>query len=529
MAESDPSQLDQLIPYLTADQPEARALALQFVSDCTEDVRLRPHLVKHALSQIWGLRNDQQAIVRNVMRSVINLTTDRPNCLAFLEMCYTNHIANDFTNSDKPPFQKNTYGLCSFLFNYFVERIVDDSNPFQASYVAILTNITRYPELLNLLFSTTGANSIPTPMSKQNSSFNSEVQILKLIQLFLNRQKDATEENPNPLAFIPSVLHNITQVPECRATILQRCSDPTQPPTVPKLVHTLLQSIRDPDLTVRRGILGTLRNCFIEVDEHPRILGPITAIPLQSHSHDFYEADFDLGDSAFPAIKAPGFDVFAYFLSCIVNSEGEYKPGELDNIPDFLRMRLNPRLFVKEDLAPIPLMSLNKEEREKAIQRAMPRNLSVANTRNIITRETEPDLRLMACQALLMLASSRFGRNHARKRGWVYGMLREGDKIEKNMDVKDVIDSIVGLLIRDEKREEGDTEKNIELSGSDAAASFETEHSSESKEPEPSRPIVKQEGPIKTVESDGMITNYAVVEPERVKKITKLFIPPPKQ
>ncbi|KAJ1340754.1 hypothetical protein BSLG_004848 [Batrachochytrium salamandrivorans] len=68
-------------------------------------------------------------------------------------------------------------------------------------------------------------------------------------------------------------------------------------------------------------------------------------------------------------------------------------------------------------------------------------------------RETDPRIRLMLVEIILLLASTRFGRERMRALQ-VYHVIRKLHLIEKDEAIQDVIEEIVNLLMRDEPEEE---------------------------------------------------------------------------
>jgi hypothetical protein len=313
------TELVDLIGFLSDSRDEVKGVAVGYLLSFTNQAKLKPFICVHAILPLWKLRNNNSSKVsHDALVCLVNLTSDKPGCLSFL-----NALSND---GIKYSDLLISYVKCdSFhVLQIFIDAISDETNGLRSLYCAILSNITRYPETLVRLFPTDGVNTAGTSNENIILPWEAEVYILKLVNAFFV-SSCVSNNNEDPLKYISTVLMNISQLPETRTVLLQRqkrpCDGVLNPPM---LLSCLLPFIHHPDISKRGGIIGTIRNMLIERDEHDRILGAI------------FEKD-NINISKENIIQSPGCDILEHLLLCILNTdpeEAKYRKEELENIPE---------------------------------------------------------------------------------------------------------------------------------------------------------------------------------------------------
>ncbi|KAA6377728.1 MAG: putative alkaline phosphatase family protein [Streblomastix strix] len=560
-SDSQSNNVQELINFLSDERENVRKIAIQYLLGISNDLKTQKLIADCALPRIWILRKDVPALAHDALILIVNMTAAKWSCIAFL---------NSVSNVED----------CTTLCNEFIQQICSTDSKFRSLYALILSNLTRHSECLCRLFHTIGVRTSQTELQEHNKDFNQETDILHLVRCLLQQdmqyQKiNSTEqsndtESDNPSSWVATILMNISQLPECRAVLLQRSqhqqtqSDQHALLHQPLLIGNLLSFIRHPDVIKRGGVLGTLRNCLLETSEHERLLGQIHTNQKQQQQQ---------GKQIIPSTQ---YDIIAWLLTAIVEKDGDYKQGELETedgireLPDILAKRIyvqggkNKRIqrVINADKQTIDDELMDEEEKEllkqreeqmKQIQQQTRHNLSTGSgvygwTSEIMTRETDKNIRLLVGQCLLLIASTRLGRDHLRFRGWAYPIIREfhireinssnsqdiGQKEEGSEEVFDVFSQVVDMIIRDEQDvNQEDIKLNqigIQLDNVDNKLKNSDEITKEQKlEEKKTANEIKQGNKqvITQVEEQGMIRNFAVAENEKEHKIQLLFIPPP--
>jgi len=202
--------------------------------------------------------------------------------------------------------------------------------------------------------------------------------------------ESATQHTPNAregsLHFLASVFANITNIPEGRSFFMTPMGNPLEYPLSKVTCFT-----EHPDTIRRGGIASTVKNCTFDVKSHKAILG--------SEDESF---------SATPGgPQAPGIDALQYILLPLAGPE-----------------------------------ELNLDEQDK-----LPLSLQFLPDTKV--RERDHVLRLVHVEALLLLCTSRWGRDFLRTHG-AYEIVRVCHETETDEKVSEHIERLVNLLKRDE-------------------------------------------------------------------------------
>eukprot|EP01112_Ceratiomyxa_fruticulosa_P014261 TRINITY_DN4071_c0_g1_i1.p1 TRINITY_DN4071_c0_g1~~TRINITY_DN4071_c0_g1_i1.p1 ORF type:complete len:361 (-),score=82.04 TRINITY_DN4071_c0_g1_i1:36-1118(-) len=219
------SYIAEIVPFLSDPKFEVRLLALQNLTDWTNDQATREVLKgTEVIKSLSRLIEDTYPIPRHALTCLINLSEDRE---LLAQMLKRSDLFENVVNCASDP--KMNKGLADM-------------------YLMLLSNLTREKEGCMKLI---GANSKAPGLL-----------VLKLVGAFCNNEKEGEE-----LTWATTVLMNVTQTEEGRAVMIDR-----------KIILDILPFLRHKNILIRRGVVGMLRNCCFASGKHPLLLSPEISI-----------------------------------------------------------------------------------------------------------------------------------------------------------------------------------------------------------------------------------------------------------
>ncbi|KAJ4459933.1 hypothetical protein PAPYR_3998 [Paratrimastix pyriformis] len=458
----DTGVLSELVDFLSDARIDVRRIAIQNILPLTNTAdgiaALRPIFPK-LISALIQRRGDHRAIAHDAIKSLINLAQDENAALLICAPESLRPLGPVTTAAAAAAAAAPK--ITSLSLRALVDSILDKEEVLRGLYAMLLNNLSRHASVQARLFS-------PIVPGRTSDMLTAEMaQVLRLLGSFVEpvapppakkpkapkekkggargkaddeeeeedddedeETKQARRIDPDPLRWLGSVMLNVTQLPEYRRLLVgglpfqKSRRSPAPPPVpgapadapataaaadaapappnpdepqrdVPMPIFLLLPLFKHPDVIRRGGAVGTVRNCLRELEAHLRLLN-MSKLGLET-------------------------DILTWLAEPLVGA-GEYRPGELNGLPAPLLTRIMP-------------------------SRRPAGSTSVVSA---ALREIDPQIRMLLVQSLVLLTSTRRGREDMRARSWYYPVLREYHKWEPIEDVGDQIYRIVEMLIRDE-------------------------------------------------------------------------------
>ncbi|KAH7924296.1 DUF383-domain-containing protein [Leucogyrophana mollusca] len=409
-------QLRELIPFLRDKNPQVRQIALSNLLGQTPNGSPHRNLFFNGL-QSGGLHKpqetdiirdlkllcrDQLAVAHDAFRALVNLS-DSPLLVPFLtESSFLTFLVSYILNPD---------AILADLASMLLSNLTASSSTCSAmlslnvSVVSDASSTSYYPTQ-----SRAGTSSAPVPYP---SGEERDVLALPLlIDAFVQGAlPDASEDKVNrkrkgELHFLASVFANITTSPSGRSFfVTPRHVDEIRSAGALEYPLARIVAFTEYKDTIRRGgVASTIKNCTFQTSAHRALLSPDTesvSVPPST-------------------VVAPGIDALPYILLPLAG------PEELD---------------------------LEEQERLPSALQFLP------STKK---REVDSVLRLTHVETLLLLCTTRWGREYLRANG-VYEIVR-GAHMEETVDkVSEHIERLVQLLKGDEApATEGDDNGKIQ-------------------------------------------------------------------
>ncbi|OCH96344.1 DUF383-domain-containing protein [Obba rivulosa] len=409
-------QFKELIPFLHERNPQVRQIALANLLGQTpkgaphRDIffaglrsgGLQKHQDNDLLRDLKLLCRDQLATAHDAFRALVNLSDNSLVVQSLSEPSFMAFLVSYILNPDSI-----LADLASMLLSNLTTSAATCATLLSLK-VLVLPNpksfIGYYPTQ-----SRSGSCAAPVPYP---SGEEREVLALPLLmdafvqgaRLGETQNKD-TQKRKGELHFLASVFANLSITPAGRLFFLTpRPADPVNDSGDLEYTLSKLLVFTEHKDTIRRGgVASTLKNCAFNVKAHRAMLLPETervAVPPSS-------------------VEAPGMDVLPYLLLPLAGPE-EFDLEDQEKLPSALQF--------------------------------------LPSTKQ---READPVIRLTHVETLLMLCTTRWGREFLRENG-VYEIVRALHAQEKVEKISEHIERLVNFLKRDEGPDTGDD--NIDFS-----------------------------------------------------------------
>ncbi|KAG8936422.1 hypothetical protein FRC02_002253 [Tulasnella sp. 418] len=401
------AQLKELIPFLHNPKPRVRQIALSNLLGQTPKGSPHRNVFFEGLS--GGLKTEKE---QGVFRDLKLLCRDQPEIAhdAFKALVNLSDSQTVISSLGEPFFLQ-------FLASYIVyaQSLLADiaamllsnltmNGQVCTTLIDLSVKVVQHPSIPGGYY-TPGSRSAtsPTPPTPDNY-VEKEVKVLPLLlDAFVQAARDPTEDEKKAgrarkakLHFLSSVFANVTTIPAGRSFFLT--PSPTHPLESPSNNNTLEYPLSKviiftdhSDLIRRGGVASILKNCSFHQSSHKAMLSAESeslAIPPST-------------------VTAPGINVTPAILLPLAGPE-EFDIDDQEQLPPSLQF----------------LPSTKK-------------------------REPDPVLRLTHLETLILLCTSRWGRENLRSTG-VYPIVRVMHETEKDDKVIDHIERLVNLLKRDE-------------------------------------------------------------------------------
>ncbi|KAG1732385.1 hypothetical protein EDB19DRAFT_1896775 [Suillus lakei] len=398
------AQLKELIPFLRDKNPQVRQIALSNLLGQTPEGSPHRNIFYHGLGgaglqkpketdiirDLKLLCRDQLAVAHDAFRALVNLS-DSPLLVPFLsEPAFLTFLVSYILNADS---------ILADLASMLLSNLTASSSPC-AALLALKVPIIKIPSSPNPLFPTqsrSGTSSAPVPHPSE------EPQDILALPLLIDAFVEGASIDPSEdrssrkrkgeLHFLASVFANISTSPAGRTFfVTSRPMDPLNPNSTNEYPLSKIVVFTEHQDTIRRGgVASTLKNCAFSSQAHRAILSSDTEAVVVPPSTLF----------------APGIDALPYILLPLAG------PEELD---------------------------LEDQEKLPSALQFLP------STKK---READSVLRLTHIETLLLLCTTRWGRDYLRDHG-VYEIVR-GAHMEETVDkVSEHIERLVQLLKGDE-------------------------------------------------------------------------------
>ncbi|KAG8978702.1 hypothetical protein FRC05_009975 [Tulasnella sp. 425] len=409
-------QYQEVLPFLHDKNPQARALALQTLLEQTPQSApyrniffggvsggLHPSKDPEVFRDLKLLCRDQPEIAHDAFKALVNLSD----------------------SALVTPFLSDSSFL-TFLVSYAIHP------PSLCAELAcmILSNLTAHPApcstILDMKIAVIADSSIPGGFYPTNSRCatsptpplppQTSTQEVPALPLLLDAFVQGASEDPNastkrkaPLHFLASVFANLSTAPRGRLFFLTpipvRPLDASSPLEYP--LCKVLPFTEHSDLIRRGGADSTIKNCCFHLQAHRALLASESDSVAVTPS----------------TTAAPGMNILPAVLLPLAGPE-ELDPDDMDKLPPSLQL--------------------------------------LPDTKK---READPVLRHILLEALVLLCTTRWGRQQLRDNG-VYQLVREAHKVDKDEKVLEIIERLVNLL----KRDEGPIEPGEDLDGTGASS-----------------------------------------------------------
>ncbi|KAH0956669.1 hypothetical protein HN011_006979 [Eciton burchellii] len=229
----------EIAPFLDPSiQPDIKTKALDYVLGITGTHDGRQSLLNHLtiLKQLLFLMQDSSAsISRDAGLALINITGDEPGARLMLTIAEDNTTIKDDTI-----FDLNIVRIC-------MNNIMDTTSILTDICCMILSNMTRPVSLLDRMITFI-----------EQSGFT----WVAIVSAFTTRGYNTTGAT---LHYLGSVLNNLSQSSYIRRCLMNRDHN---------IIQSLLPWIESKHLIRKGGIIGTLKNCTFELEDHEWLLSP---------------------------------------------------------------------------------------------------------------------------------------------------------------------------------------------------------------------------------------------------------------
>lgn len=351
------------------------------------------------------LCRDQLAVAHDAFRALVNLS-DSPLLVPFLsEPAFLAFLVSYILNADS---------IVADLASMLLSNLTASSSPC-AALLALKVPILKTPSSPSRLFPTlsrSGTCSVPVPYPPGEPQDTPALPLL--IDAFVEGAlidpsgDRASRKRKGDLHFLASVFANISTSPAGRTFfVTPRPTDPLNPSSINEYPLAKIIAFTEHQDTIRRGgVASTLKNCAFSSQAHRAILSPdIEAVVIPPST-----------------LSAPGIDALPYILLPLAG------PEELD---------------------------LEDQEKLPSALQFLP------STKK---READYVLRKTHVETLLLLCTTRWGRDYLRDHG-VYEIVR-GAHMEETVDVvSEHIERLVQLLKGDEGVEPVDESDLVRVGG----------------------------------------------------------------
>ncbi|KAK8850674.1 hypothetical protein IAR55_004594 [Kwoniella newhampshirensis] len=363
-----------------------------------------------ALMDLMELCRDQAAIAHDALSALINLSDTLAVARHLIDTDFLVWIVS-YTSYTTSPLSPLTSMLLSNLTSH-------------TSLISSLTTLTipivplpkskHYPPYYLPASASSSSTIHPDFRDPTYGPVNAEVAqeeehdieaIRALVQAFEDGASEGVKEGKGKRKgechFLASVFANISMAPATRQLLLVPRPPFPQPSSAEPseddepLLSKIVVYTEHPDTIRRGGAMGCIKNCAMDRGSMGWLL---------ASEHDRVRLPSD------PSRKVKGVDVLPWVLSPLMGPE-EYDEDEMEKLP-----------------ATLQFLPPTKE------------------------RERDTVLRMMCIEILLLLSTTFTGREALRNRG-AYYVVRELHKVEKDQQIINSIERLVGLLQRDEGRD----------------------------------------------------------------------------
>ncbi|KAG1738879.1 uncharacterized protein EDB91DRAFT_1137061 [Suillus paluster] len=413
-------QLKELIPFLRDKNPQVRQIALSNLLGQTPEGSPHRNIFFRGLGgglqkpketdivrDLKLLCRDQLAVAHDAFRALVNLS-DSPLLVPFLsEPAFLTFLVSYILNADS---------ILADLASMLLSNLTASSSPC-AALLALKVPIISTPSSSSPFFPTqsrSGTCSAPVPYP------SGEPQDILALPLLIDTFVHGASIDPSgdlssrkrkgELHFLASVFANISTSPAGRTFfVTPQQIDPLNPKSTNEYPLAKIVAFTEHKDTIRRGgVASTLKNCAFHAQAHRAILSPDTEAIIVPPS----------------TVSAPGIDALPSILLPLAG------PEELD---------------------------LDDQEKLPSALQLLPPTKK---------READSALRLMHVETLLLLCTTRWGRDYLRDNG-VYEIVRGAHMEETVEKVSEYIERLVQLLKGDEGVETTDGSDVARVGGQD--------------------------------------------------------------
>lgn len=235
--------LEEFLQFLTPEtRLDLKVLAVEQVLGMTgkEEGRTLLHKEHKVLQHLTKLTGDKvPGVARDACLALVNLSADEEGALAIL--------SDEHVRSERLEF------VCQM-----VELALDRESPLADPALMVLSNVTRPSQLTGKV--------LALMVRDDGDDTYDEAKVNELLERLMAALTATKYNNVGAsLHYLGPLLSNLSQLPIVRRYILNHES---------KVIHRLIPFTEYQDSLVRRGgIVGCLRNCCFDLDEHSWLLG----------------------------------------------------------------------------------------------------------------------------------------------------------------------------------------------------------------------------------------------------------------
>ena len=231
--------LEEMCQFLNPDtRLDLKAITLEHVLSITGTTEGREFLLKlpNLLTQLIALMQDSAAAIsKDAALALINITADESGANAFVLISETSK------ESDDAKYNYNLIHVC-------IRFIMDKESTLADPCCMILSNVTRPLHLVD---------RITALIERSGYTWDS------IMNAFTTKQYNNTGAK---LHYLGPVFSNLSQSPQVRGYLMNRGRS---------VIQRLLPFTEYSDSIIRRGgIVGTLKNCCFDVENHEWLLNP---------------------------------------------------------------------------------------------------------------------------------------------------------------------------------------------------------------------------------------------------------------
>ncbi|XP_026282855.1 protein HGH1 homolog [Frankliniella occidentalis] len=236
--------LDEFLQFLTPDtRLDLKVFAVEQVLGMTakeegralmcKNLKILQHLIKLCDDKVPG-------VARDSCLALVNISGDEEGALALL--------SEEHGNTESQGFVRQ-----------MIDLALDPQSPLADPALMVLSNITRPSQLTSQILSLIVGDD-------RKDSYD-EKKVYELLERIMSALTSTKYNSLGAnLHYLGPLLSNLSQVPVVRRFILDHER---------KVIHRLIPFTEFKDSLVRRGgVVGCLRNCCFDMDEHSWLLGP---------------------------------------------------------------------------------------------------------------------------------------------------------------------------------------------------------------------------------------------------------------